>query len=75
MAVPPERRPAVDSARIISIEELAVTLGVSSETVNAWIDSGMIPYRMEAGQRVFHELDLKRWLEEKYAALTALDPD
>ncbi len=65
----------MDASRTITPEELAMTLGVSVETIHAWIDSGMIPYRTEGGNRLFHEVDLKKWLEEKYAALTALDPD
>ncbi len=65
----------MESPRNISPEELAMILGVSVETVNSWIDSGMVPYRVEGGVRYFHEVDLKKWLEEKYEALTAFDPD
>ncbi|MCW5829023.1 MAG: helix-turn-helix domain-containing protein [Deltaproteobacteria bacterium] len=63
------------TGRNITPEELAAVLGIPVETVHLWIESGMIPYRMEGGTRIFNELDLKRWLEEKYAALTALDPE
>lgn len=54
---------------VLSAAELGLLIGVSEQVIEAWVESGLIPYRREEGQLRFDRAAMEKWFEEKAQAL------
>lgn len=57
-----------DAERLQSVEEIAAYLGVSKETVRAWVKKGSIPFLKVGRQYKFRLSEIDVWLDSGKSA-------
>lgn len=57
-----------DTERLQSVEEIAAYLGVSKETVRAWVKKGSIPFLKVGRQYKFRLSEIDVWLDSGKSA-------
>jgi excisionase family DNA binding protein len=60
---------------LLTARHVAEHLGLTSETILAWVRDGKLPaFRLPSGQIRFREEDLKMWLEQRSTRVTDSRP-